>query len=388
MRLTAWGVVALAVAVIRNQLWASPNLAFFTAISTHLGSNPFGHGVDGDYLLTNLLGPTIARALGQTQPHEYARLHVVLLVVGLALVVAAVYRRFGYSPARLLCILLAAAPVTTVAMEWLGQPDALTLPLALGIVIARRRTSVALLAVLIGLNHAEQGVMIAGIGAVVATVIGDEPGTETTADARGFARRALPHLATMLGGVVVGRLLVEAYLRLEDIVVTKPRTAYLDLGVSGFVHHHLQSPWLLYSLLGPLWALAIVVAVRCLRRDPAMERRSWGLLGIALAAAVLPMLVTLDETRVYGLITAPVLVGAAVLASRATWPAWLASPRLLLVGTVLLAAAPGMFNAGESYWAPALHPREFARFLVDGSHPGDLTTWLLQPFGFRVPTAK
>ena len=76
-RLAAWGAVAVAVALLHNRLWATFNLAFFTAISKNLGRNPFGNGFDGDYLLTNLTGPTLARVLHQTEPHEYARLHLV-----------------------------------------------------------------------------------------------------------------------------------------------------------------------------------------------------------------------------------------------------------------------------------------------------------------------
>ena len=155
-RLALWGVGALAVALVRNRLWASPNLAFFTTISDSLGRNPFeGSPLDGSYLLTNLLPVSIARALGQTAAHEYARLHLVVLLMGLGLVVAATRRRFGYEAARAFCVLSAAAPVVAIGFEWLGQPDAFTVPLAFGVVIAQRRWTVATLAVLLGLTHAE-----------------------------------------------------------------------------------------------------------------------------------------------------------------------------------------------------------------------------------------
>ena len=44
-RLAAWGAVAVAVALLHNRLWATFNLAFFTAISKNLGRNPFGLSV-------------------------------------------------------------------------------------------------------------------------------------------------------------------------------------------------------------------------------------------------------------------------------------------------------------------------------------------------------
>src|SRR4051794_12327369 len=166
LKLVGWSLLALAVALVRNRAWASPNLAFFSGIADHLGSNPFPKGLDGDYLLTNLLGPTVARALGQTAPHEYARLHLVLLVVGLGLVTVGMYRGYGYRPARALVWILAASPAVSVCLQWLGQPDALTLPLAMSLVLVRRRWAGFAFAVLLGLAHPEQGL----VAAVVATI--------------------------------------------------------------------------------------------------------------------------------------------------------------------------------------------------------------------------
>ena len=386
-RLAAWGAGALAVALVHNRLWATPNLAFFTAVSKNLGRNPFGNGFDGDYLLTNVSGPAIARLLGQTEPHQYVRLHLLLLLVCLAAVVVAAFRRFGYEVARLLCVLLAAAPALTITMQWLGQPDALTLPLALGVVVARRRSTVFVLAVLLGLTHAEQGIIVALVAAVVRYVVDEAP--------------IQLELVPLVGGVVTGRVAVELYLRLNDIVVTRPRTSYLDLGVSGFVEHHLKSHGVIvYALWGPLWIAIAVTAIRFVRSGaswPPALRRSWMLLGATSVVAVVPMLATLDETRVYSLTTAPLLVGAAVLSRRTLeiipdtrLSGTDVTTRRVAVGVLaaLLAVSPGLFTAGETYVSYDLPPREFARFLVDGHHPGDLTTWLLGPFGFEVPTAK
>lgn len=394
-RLSLWGAGALVVALLHNRLWATPNLAFFTAVSEHLGRNPFGNGFDGDYLLTNLSGPTIARLLGQTDPHEYARLHLALLLIGLVAVVVAAYRRFGYDVARLLCVLLAAAPALTIAMEWLGQPDALTLPLALGVTVAARRPVAFALAVAIGLTHAEQGVVIAFVAAA-ARVAADDEAPLTSG---GWLLELVP----VLGGVAVGRVVTELYLRFNDIVVTTPRTSFLDLGVSGFLDHHLQSNGIIvYALWGPLWIGIAVTAIRFAKSGskwPDDLRRRWMLLGVAALLAIGPMLATLDETRVYSLTTAPLLVAGAVLSRRtvdrvdaARLTGAEGSPRLFAVGglAALLALSPGVFTAGEVYVSYDLPPGEFAGFLSDGSipdPPGDLTTWLLAPFGFEVPTS-
>ena len=133
-------------------------------------------------------------------------------------------------------------------------------------------------------------------------------------------RRVSIELVTLVGGVAAGRVVTELYLRVNDIVITTPRTSFLDLGVSGFVEHHLQSNGvILYALWGPLWIGIAVTAIRFAKSGVAWPddlRRHWLLLGGAALLAVVPMLATLDETRVYSLTTAPLLVGAAVLSRR------------------------------------------------------------------------
>jgi hypothetical protein len=397
LRLSGWALLALVVALARDRAWATPNLAFFSQIARHLGSNPFPKGLDGDYLLTNLSGPVVARALGQTTPHAYARLHLILLVVGLALAIVAVHRRFGYRAARAFAWVLAVSPAVTVCLEWLGQPDALTLPLVLAITLARRRWVGFALAVLLGLTHPEQGLVAAAIATLTLTCCGsvldgadgrpEEPQRWWSGRwARDTGLRAL----ALLGGVAVGRGITEVYLRVNDIVVSRPRTSYLCLGLRGFWDFHTQSPAaLVYALWGPLWLLWGWLGWLWWRT----RRGQWPALVALAVAALIPVAVTLDETRVHAMITAPLLVALAVLASREPLPRWAAgtSRRRAVTATavvVLAAAVPGGFTAGGAYWAPALRPAEFARFLVDGRVPGGavrLSPWLLSPFGFHVP---
>ena len=189
-------------------------------------------------------------------------------------------------------------------------------------------------------------------------------------------------------GPAVGRAIVEVYLRLNDIVVSTPRTSFLDLGISGFWDHHTSSPWLAYSLWGPLWFVIVGVAVLLRRGEHRTDRPAWSVLGLAAAAALVPMLVTLDQTRVYSLICAPLLVGAAVHLSRLE-P--LVDDRIRgwhkVAALVVVMSVPAMFTAGESYIAWDLPRGEFVPFLLNGEHPGDdLTGWLMDPYPFEIPT--
>src|SRR6185312_11094489 len=112
--------------------------------------------------------------------------------------------------------------------------------------------------------------------------------------------------------------------------------------------------------------------------------RAWpAALGIA-AAALVPVAVTLDETRVYSLTTAPLLV---VIALRLTHELdrgldplavgdsardgrpFVRRAALAALAVAALVAVPGMFSAGQDYWATDLRPAAFVRFLADGHVP-------------------
>jgi len=385
-RLVLWGLASLAVALVHNRLWATPNLSYFAAITQRLGERPFGDEPGADYLLTNLGLPSLARLLGQTAPHEYARLHLVVLVVGLAACVAVAQRRYGYRTARTLTVLLAVAPGVTVSMQWLGQPDALTFPLGVALALVGRRASLVLLAVLLGLTHPEQAVFIVVAAAVVRGVLDEGP------PVRDAARRAGTDLVEMAGGVVVGRLVTEVYLRASDITILRPRSQLLRQGLDDFLDHHLQEPApLLYLLWGPLWLLvAAVVVVLLLRRGAGVPVRRWVVLGVLALGLLAPVAVTLDETRVYAMLTAPVLAGAAVLLARHRGTRALASARAAAVLLVVALVVPGGFTAGTSTWSWELPVGDLVPFLVDGEHPGrDATAgpdgWLMTPFDFVIP---
>jgi len=409
-RLLGWWVATLAVALVHNGLWATPNLAFMSLVADRPGVNPFRGAINADYLLTNLSLPTLARLLGQTDPHAYARLHLVLLVVGWALVTVLAARRFGYRAARNLTVLMALSPAVTVSLQWLGQPDPLTFTLGLLLVVVRPRRAVLAVAVVAGLTHPEQAVFMALVAAAVRAVLADPPGTTEPPDPGRPAtgpRRARParvHRPAPWGdlaratatdalfavaGVVIGRAVTEVYFRINDIVLLRPRSDYLGFGVDRFVEHHTQQPaGLLYTLWGPLWlVIAAVVGLRVVRRgrDP-RSARAWAVLAALAVAGLVPVLVTLDETRVYAMVTAPLLVGAAVLLTRERppLPARLA-PAAAAVLLVVAAVVPGGFATGVTSWRGQLPQAEMREFLRTGDHPGDLTTWLLGPFDFVIP---
>lgn len=414
----AWWVTSVLVALVHNGLWATPNLGFMATIAQNPGSNPFSGALPGDYLLTSISMPSLAALFGQTAPHEVARLHMVVLIVAWAALVALARLRFGAVAARNLTVLLAAAPIVTVSMQWLGQPDPLTAACGIAMVLVARRRHVVALGVLAGLTHPEQAAFMAlvatGVRAllpprdrVAAAEPGDHdggsspagPGGQQPGDAAGAGgpRSLATDAVAAVGGVVLGRALTQVWFWIRDITILTPRSAYVDSGLGTFWRHHTQEPLaVLWSLWGPLWlviiaAVALGVSHRLTGRlggdAPAGALRAWSGMALLAGVALAPVMLTLDETRVYAVITAPLLAGAAIWSARALTAAVATRGAIgLLVVTALL---PGVMATGTTSSRGDLDTPSMIRFLVNGSVPSDyrdpgaeprITEWLLGPF--------
>jgi len=389
LKLAAWWLAGTAAALVHNGLWATPNLAAMSRIADNLGGNPFDAGVGPDYLLGSVSLPVLARLTNQTAPHHYARLHLLVLLVATAAVTALAKRRIGYRAARNLTVLVAVSPAMTVSMHWLGQPDPLTMALGMGMVLVRRRETAFVLAVIAGLTHPEQAIFMALVAAGVRPMLEESRNGEPPAWIEQLRSTALGGLWSV-GGVILGRAITEVYFQLADIVVHRPRTEYLTFGIRRFFDFHTQQPLgLLYTLWGPLWlVIATVAVVRIARRGrDGVAARRWMTFGVLAVLALVPVAVTLDETRVYAVITAPLLVGAAVALDREFGRS---RDRLVSVSAAALLAialvAPGGTATGVTTWRNAFDQTEFRSFLIDGDHPGDLALWLLGPFDVTIPT--
>lgn len=407
----AWWAVSVLAAVLHNGLWATPNLGFMAHIAQNPGTNPFPVSLPGDYLLTSISMPSLAALLSQTEPHEVARLHLLVLVATWAGVIGLARHRFGHPVARNLTVLLAASPVVTVSMQWLGQPDPLTAMCGVAMVLVRRRRSVAALGVLAGLTHPEQAVFMAAIaGAVRALLPLDAGDRQAAAQANDISTEpsaavgaapvlsdAASSIATAVGGVLVGRLLTQGWFWISEIRINVPRSAYIDSGIGTFWDHHIQTPGaLIWSLWGPVWLVILAVTVLGMSRrggsglSPRARQAAWGLSVLAVVALV-PVFFTLDETRVYAVLTAPILAAAAVWLARVSPAVLVARGAAALL--VITAVIPGTMATGSSASRGDLDTPAMLAFLWNGSVPARyqdpaegplITEWLIEPFDIVV----
>lgn len=367
------GLVAVVVAFIRNHAWATPNITFFSSLAKNWGSNT--NGVSGGYLLTNWLPTTVAHFTGQTEGYQIVRLHLLVWMIAVIAIVIWATRRYGARAGWMVALIVALAPSSTTTLEWLGQPDSYTTLMAVALVLCHSRWAAVCWAIALGMTHPEQGIVIALTASLGWAVL--QPVFPTF-------RQVLSRVGINAIGVMVGRACTELYLRVNDLQITKSRWQLIGRTWRHLLDHHLLAPgWALYALFGPLWLLLAVHVWRA-TRSGSLDRHRWELLGLGCLVAFGATAITLDHTRVFGMITLPLLVAAAIRMSMEL------EVRLrVVVATALIGACiPGVFTAGKQYWATDLPLDEFIPFVRDGTVPGDdPTLWAIKPFPFLIPAA-
>lgn len=377
-----WWAAGLVGALLHAGLWATPNLETFASASASFPDAPPVAGGPGDYVLATLSTLGLGRVLGWTGPHEFARLHLVLVVAVTAGLVTLAWRRGGLALARGLAVVLAASPLVSVSLQWLGQPDIVTGGSAIAAVLVRRRRWIVALGALAGWTHPEQAVL-----AFTAVVL-IRWAWPATGDRDDGPRRVVLDATAAVGSVLVAAALGRLWLAVAGVTISRSRLEFLELGLPAFAEHHTAAPLaLIWNLLGPLWLVlgGLVAAVALTQWEPGGGRLARSGLVVA-AAALVPTFLTLDETRVFAVVSAPALVALAWFVARLPERVgpWAAAAVL-----VVTAAVPAGFSTGTSAWRHRFDSRAMVEFLVDGGLPDDapaLSLWLLAPLEVRIPT--
>lgn len=270
------------------------------------------------YLLRQGLGQALYHLTGWQGTRPFLLLHVLALSVsGLALT-AWLMRRLGLQRGTIAACLLALSPVPAVLLEWIGLYDSFSVLVWVLMILALRGRPWLQLAVgfLGGLQNFEQFV-----ASVVVLALLPEVG-------RPFGLRARP--VALVAGAVAGKVVLEAYLRMEG-ASSGSRAAFLsnpDLLHFVLTTFAALAPILVYTALGPLW----VPVLRHLPAAWADAPRSLRVRGVLAALVLLGLcVISADHTRVLVLVSFPLVV---VLAMRlaapyasvrqwlGTWEAW------------------------------------------------------------------
>lgn len=287
----AFCAVLLAACVLQNGIWYSPQATRFLDIAKDLTTIPATLEVYNQWYLYSYLGPTLAWVFGATGSlFIFTLFHLGALLAFFALMARVLRQRAGDFVARSILIVFFLTALPSVLFTWLGGPDVFTFALASLIVIFWRNAAiVALAAVLLGVNHFEQGVAILALSVVYLLY----------AEGR---REALQFAMIVAPGLLLGRVALEWHFADYDFGISFSRLTYfVAFGAHPYVIATVGNlPALLYSL----FQLAAVFLVGLsLHNLPAGKTTRAFLFAANLGFYLI--LFTLDQTRVFALVTFP-----------------------------------------------------------------------------------
>jgi hypothetical protein len=285
------------VTLVKNGFALFPQLGLEMAIAQSFPFRPADLPVKGDYFMSSVLGPGLVHALGlQGRISTYLLVHAAVFVISVVALVWTVRRRYSDRAARLVAMLLATSSVPLILLQWFGVYDIFTFALGTFLAVVEAWPLVIALSVALSFAHFEQGLVIVVLLVLVKA-------------SRRWNRWQL--VGMMGGGLFVGKLASIAYLSSIGMSPFSGTAgvAQTGLGSGETLGMALQSlPTVLYSLLGPAWLWLLVVAF--------VLGRGWSDRRYLIAAFLLPVLfslITLDHTRVYAMVTAPLIVWLAIV---------------------------------------------------------------------------
>jgi hypothetical protein len=288
----------LGIGLIRSGIWWDPATDDVRRLATDPFSNPFGDGGNAP-VMYRWLTPLLAWVLHANSRWTFVGMQLMFAVAGTLLFYRTVFSRLSDHAARVACLVFFLLPLATHSYYWIGT-DSVTIFLVIAaFAVAPRPAGMAFIGVLLGLQDFELGVLAAG-AALIAAVLHGSP--------RRPLDRVTPSL-TLVGGVVAGRLALEATFSVADVDVARPGGNVLrsffpsllgqDL-VGDLVEMIAKSPFtVIWSTLGLGW----VVVLLWLRRG---RRRARLALPVLLAHTLL--LLSWEQTRVVSIVTSLTLL--------------------------------------------------------------------------------
>ncbi len=238
------------------------------------------------------IGPVLAFTLGADTRTTYLALHAGVLVAGCSWLAWSIARRWSLSVAVFVGVVFVASQACLVALAWVGSYDVYTLLLGSVVVVTSSERVAAAAGFVAAFAVFEQVAISFALLVAVAHVV-DDP----------RRNRYLSGLA----GAVIGRLVLTVVLRVND--VTHDRRRWLDeFGLAHFLEQFADAaPLLLLTAFGGTW----VVVVACLRQGITTwrARAAWI---VALVLPLVPTAITEDQTRVYTIVTWPIVLALVV----------------------------------------------------------------------------
>jgi len=273
-------LLSLFIVIANTGIWAMPNLSMQHMVSQSLTKVPFDDP-NAHYIYTNYFEPLLFKLLGGKSLLAYAL--YTLFISTLFFIVFAIW--FIYHHGKEVAIhqhklLLAVTfPLFMIPFYWVGM-DGMTLLLMLLIMLSLNRPIVILPAILLGLQHFEQGfsafLLLSGSLTLSYLISKDKQHLSL-----------LKRLAIITLSILAGKLLLSFWFYFMNVGLSGDRNSYLQNNLELFLSMFKSSSFtILYSLLGVGW---IVVATNA--------KKLWPFL-VAVAVVFSLTAIVGDQTRV------------------------------------------------------------------------------------------
>jgi len=290
----AFHVLILGLSVLQNGLWYSPQTVLFWLASKDIFRNPFLGQADNEWALSSFLGPALAYFTSTNRSIlSYSLLHLVVFVVGFTALTLVIRHQYGDFVARASLIVFFLSPLSNVLFTWLGSPDTLTTLLSMAIVVSWNNSwALPICGFLLGVNHPEQGSIILLLLTLFSLL------TRTRRETIQFA-------LTGMGALLVGALALQWYFFIHHFEVLYTRVEYILLeGPFPYVKATFSQPFALVFSLYNVLLLFIIGYLAYYSRNRKIARA----FVVYSVLAFMVMLVTLDQTRVFAILTYPAVL--------------------------------------------------------------------------------
>lgn len=291
-------VILISILVIKTGVWFIPNLEIYRQISINPFTNPFVGNENAQYLVWSWFGPFIAWILKVDSFSKFLILHTFFLVAFFASTLRMIHKLLPAREARISAAVFITLPFSSTGLYWIGM-DALTLLLMAQILLFRTNRALSFIfAVLLGMQHFEQGAV-----AVVILAIFEFMNRSASEDR--YTRKASFHLRLILG-LGIGKLLLSVIFELNGMKLNSGRL-YLYLnsfaGLAELFVNNIQI--IVWSTLGVGWFLLFFMY----KANPIRFRN----LIIAGAMSALSAVLVFDQTRVAAIVSFMFIVAGLLL---------------------------------------------------------------------------
>ncbi|HEX7928949.1 MAG TPA: hypothetical protein VF678_15240, partial [bacterium] len=283
--------LVLTAAVLRNGLWVIPNFSLHRLAATNPFVNPIPDDPLGHYVLYSPLAHLIAHAAHMYGSRAlFLAYHGLLTFGGMVALLYLTRRLQGDAAARWLGVAFVALPISGDLLMWLGNVDIYTFLLMTLLVLVRNPALACALAVALGFNHFEQGLLAAGSVSVFQWLVQE---------------RSRVAIVLQMLGVLAGKALLSFWFIATGMQVSEGRILHvITRGFGVLANGLLTFQAAAGSAFSALWPVMIVAVWELWRQN-----RKAGMWTVAaLAALVVPgMFIALDTSRVYAMITWPLV---------------------------------------------------------------------------------